>query len=153
MIPTPTLPIEICEMIIDACAEEHDGSFHWYPPRRAPLLACALTCKAWLPRALIGLYRTVYLNPSGNRRCWDVLDSCKFCEKNRQPANFCSFPLLIGSQASTRSSDPIRRALRRQVLSTTAGQPCTIRVLHTSPPSDCREVYYAPLSSTSPTDS
>jgi len=60
------LPIEICEQVIDECANNAytNSDWHdwWQEYRREPtLLACALTCKAWLPRSLIHLYHSIFL--------------------------------------------------------------------------------------------
>lgn len=62
--PAPCLPIEVSELIIDACASRHcinSVSGDWSEDGGTSLLACALTCKAWLPRSLFHLYRGVTL--------------------------------------------------------------------------------------------
>jgi len=63
---TPRIPIEVCELIIDACAHDVEVEDRWLPART--LLACALTCTAWVPRSLMNLYRTVVLCGDNNTR-------------------------------------------------------------------------------------
>ncbi|KAI0353193.1 hypothetical protein OH77DRAFT_1512833 [Trametes cingulata] len=60
LISSSRLPIELCETIIDAirpsCAAWYDD------PRESPTLkACALTCRAWRPRAQLNLWKAVLL--------------------------------------------------------------------------------------------
>ena len=45
------LPIQVCETVIDLCERTLEGY--------ATLLACALTCTAWLPRSRLNLYHSV----------------------------------------------------------------------------------------------
>jgi len=64
------LPIEICEVIIDSSSYNRAGG--WVDPKDlASLRACALTCKAWLPRSLINLYHSIRL--SGDERTRNAL--------------------------------------------------------------------------------
>lgn len=55
---SPLLPTEICEIIIDVVRPDCD---HWftYPEQSPTLLACALTCRAWRPRAQLNLWKAV----------------------------------------------------------------------------------------------
>jgi len=52
----PRLPTETCEHIIDFCAYDS-----WLYCRPQTLRACALTCRAWLPRSRFHLYRGISL--------------------------------------------------------------------------------------------
>ncbi|KAI0353279.1 hypothetical protein OH77DRAFT_646259 [Trametes cingulata] len=60
---TSLLPIDVCEAIIDTVQhtrEEYgmsDGVSFEYPPEQRTLMACALTCRAWSPRAQYHLRR------------------------------------------------------------------------------------------------
>jgi len=56
------LPIEVCEAIIDALVNYNYGRRRGEREECATLRACALTCRAWLPRSLISLYHTIILN-------------------------------------------------------------------------------------------
>ncbi len=50
------LPDEVCEEIIDKCRSFLDGG-DWAPEESYQvLLACSLTCQAWLPRSRLRLY-------------------------------------------------------------------------------------------------
>ena len=56
----PVLPTEICERIIDFVAEENPHEFDvtiWNKDVYATLLACTLTCRAWVPRTRRHLFR------------------------------------------------------------------------------------------------
>lgn len=56
----PTLPLEVCEMIIDSAAEwsvSLNGDWEWEV--RQTLLACLLTCRVWVPRSLHNLVQQV----------------------------------------------------------------------------------------------
>ncbi|TCD67344.1 hypothetical protein EIP91_000265 [Steccherinum ochraceum] len=62
MSPPPALPLEVCELIIDAVDELDSEStflakfgYGRVPDRVCALRACALTCRAWLPRARMHL--------------------------------------------------------------------------------------------------
>ncbi|OCH88388.1 hypothetical protein OBBRIDRAFT_90696 [Obba rivulosa] len=50
--PGPILPTELCHKIIDLAADPID---------RPSLLACALVCRAWLPRCCQHLFSTIHL--------------------------------------------------------------------------------------------
>ena len=73
-LPSPRLPTEICERVIDWVAEEpgFDGSHRLYADGDAlkSLRACALTCRAWTARARIHMFRNLRilcaLNIDGN---------------------------------------------------------------------------------------
>jgi len=52
----PVFPIEVFELIIDCFSDA------WIADNRSALLACALTCKAWLPRCRLNLVQTVELS-------------------------------------------------------------------------------------------
>lgn len=52
------LPLEVCELIIDFAAEFWEYSDFCEQPRRTTLHACALTCRAWVPRCRYHLFYT-----------------------------------------------------------------------------------------------
>lgn len=60
---SPLLPTELCETIIDFVRPDCD---HWfdYPEQRPTLLACALTCRSWRPRAQLNLWKAVLFEHS-----------------------------------------------------------------------------------------
>lgn len=56
----PALPTEVCERIIDFVAQEDAFVSRWMLWKQDvcdTLLACALTCRAWAPRAQLHLFR------------------------------------------------------------------------------------------------
>lgn len=59
--PIPSLPIELCESIIDASTYVQDYGREMSVDHRT-LLACALTCKAWHPRSIYNFYHMVILS-------------------------------------------------------------------------------------------
>lgn len=62
--PRPTLPTEICERIIDAIADLPIPLLE----REQPLIACALVCRSWVPRARVHLYTNVLLESDTQTR-------------------------------------------------------------------------------------
>lgn len=63
-----TLPIEVIEHIIDMCSVRDHSTKHTTEllvedPRKT-LMACALICRAWLPRSRHNLFRRVELSES-----------------------------------------------------------------------------------------
>lgn len=59
----PTLPVEVCELIIDFVNVSFVGfSSASDKARRDTLLACALTCRAWRIRSQIHLYNSLILD-------------------------------------------------------------------------------------------
>ncbi|KAH9925748.1 uncharacterized protein B0H18DRAFT_365769 [Fomitopsis serialis] len=63
---TPHIPLEICEHIIDCVAKGRNRPFSRDEALCiATLLACCLTCKAWLPRSRFQLYSQLSLNSRG----------------------------------------------------------------------------------------
>lgn len=59
----PTLPVEVCELIIDFVNISFVGfSSASDKARRDTLLACALTCRAWRVRSQIHLYNSLILD-------------------------------------------------------------------------------------------
>lgn len=75
--PTPILPTELCEYIIDYVADEDVGTVRfqlWEDDVRNTLRACALTCRAWTPRAQLHLFRFLgVVCAPGSRRSLDAL--------------------------------------------------------------------------------
>ncbi|KAI0356558.1 hypothetical protein OH77DRAFT_210713 [Trametes cingulata] len=59
------LPVEVCERIIDTCLGSWQSALYGPQPipaqDSATLVACSLTCQAWLPRSRINLYHDVRL--------------------------------------------------------------------------------------------
>lgn len=53
------LPVEVCERIIDFVGYGRSDRFH-FPSHLNDLRACALTCRNWLPRSRLNLYRCVW---------------------------------------------------------------------------------------------
>ncbi|KAK7683254.1 hypothetical protein QCA50_013516 [Cerrena zonata] len=62
--PTPKLPIEVCEAIIDRINEIFDDD------RSRDLASCARVCRAWVPRAQMHLFSMVNVWPSN--ACFSV---------------------------------------------------------------------------------
>ncbi|KAJ3014307.1 hypothetical protein NUW54_g1339 [Trametes sanguinea] len=61
--PSPRLPMDLCEDIIDLCAAptvypivEDYLLWHYLPEAAKTLKACALTCHDWLPRSIYSYY-------------------------------------------------------------------------------------------------
>lgn len=63
---TTRLPLEVAEMVIDMCSD------------RSTLLACALTCRAWLPRTRYNLLRIVDIHDRRQLACF-----AQFLTKNK----------------------------------------------------------------------
>lgn len=63
------LPIEVCERVIDEFL-----SYYWTHRNRA-LVACALTCSAWLPRSQYNLLREVHVVSENVSRVMDAFTS------------------------------------------------------------------------------
>ncbi|OJT15192.1 hypothetical protein TRAPUB_8244 [Trametes pubescens] len=57
------LPVEVCERIIDSISYGLSGSH--FPSYLRDLRACALTCRNWLPRSHLNLYRCVWFQERG----------------------------------------------------------------------------------------
>ncbi|KAI0770950.1 hypothetical protein BD413DRAFT_613478 [Trametes elegans] len=57
---TCRLPVEVCEAVIDAIRPDFDNWFDFDTESHA-LWACALTCRAWRPRAQLVLWTSVFL--------------------------------------------------------------------------------------------
>ncbi|OJT07936.1 hypothetical protein TRAPUB_1147 [Trametes pubescens] len=55
---SPRLPTEFGETIID-CVRPHCDNWFSYPEQSPTLLACALTCRAWRPRAQLNIWKAV----------------------------------------------------------------------------------------------
>ena len=57
-----TIPVEICELIIDIIKEEHQSRNISGRIQTSTLNACCLTCRDWLPKARKHLYTVVWLS-------------------------------------------------------------------------------------------
>lgn len=99
-----TLPVEICERIIDCF---HDA---WVVADREALLACALTCKTWLARCrfhllrnvtftdrpqLVSFLRLLKANPHVSPLVKGVLIDNRWEMRRRHAPSLATFPLML----------------------------------------------------------
>lgn len=74
-----SLPVEVCERIIDIVAEQshfvHPGSAYRYADALNTLRACALTCRAWAFRSQMHLFRMlrIYCAPGKDGGVEDII--------------------------------------------------------------------------------